>query len=69
MPFGQNTHSDAQLVSEKNGLRHLGYVITLEDSTKKSSLEVFDSMFDKIKAPFDGCLPYESLIAINTSRV
>ena len=56
-------------MSEKNGLREYGFVVTLEDGTRQSSLEVFDSSFKEIKVPADGCLPYESLVAIDQTRV
>lgn len=68
IPFGQSVRSQPLLVSEENGLRYQGYIVTL-DSGNRSSLEVFNSEFHRIKAPFDGCGPYESLIAIDDSRV
>ena len=39
------------------------------DSGKWSSLEVYDSIFRRIKAPFDGCGHYDTLVAIDDSRV
>ena len=65
LPYMKSLYKQAQLVSEDNGLREYGYVVTLEESSRKSSLEVFDTVFKEIKAPVDGCLPYESLIAID----
>ena len=34
IPFGQSLDSKAKLVSEMNGLRYLGYIVTLEDSSR-----------------------------------
>ena len=68
IPFGKAVEADAQLVSSDNGLRYQGYIVTL-DSGSWSSLEVFDSQFLYIVAPFDGCSPYDSLVAIDDSRV
>lgn len=55
-------------MSNENGLRNQGYIVTL-DSGNWSSLEVFDSRFLRVKAPFDSCSPYDSLVAIDDSRV
>ena len=69
VPYGYTVEKEARLVSSSNGLRNLGYIVTLDDSTRWSSLEVHNSFFRRIKAPFDGCDPYDSLIAIDDSRV
>ena len=68
IPFGHTSRTQARLVSESNGLRNQGYIVTL-DSDKWSSLEVYDSQFRQIKAPFDGCGTYESLVADDESQV
>ena len=42
--------------------------MTLEGASW-SSLEVSDSTFSEINAPFDGCAPYDSLIATDETKV
>ena len=50
-------------------MRHLGYIINLQNPSTWSSLEVYDTIVEGIKSPVDGCKPYESLLAIDQSRV
>jgi len=57
------------LVSSSNGLRNRGYLITLESGAKQSSLEVYNTVVKNVNAPMDGCAPYNSLTAINQSKV
>lgn len=69
VPFGQAVDDEAILVSNSNGLRNIGYIVTLEESDRPSSLEVFSSHFSSLFSPFDGCAPYDSLIADDETKV
>ena len=66
IPFGGSVHQASKLVNSENGLRNLGYIVTLDKGEEyASSLEIFSADFSRIKAPYDGCGPYESLVAID----
>ena len=45
IPYGESVKSEANLVSSLNGLRNLGYIVTLDDQTRSSSLAVYSSSF------------------------
>ena len=69
IPFNnQRVWKNVNLVSEDNGLRNLGYIVTLENSVDETSLTITESKMTRVKAPYDGCTPYDQLTASNQSK-
>jgi hypothetical protein len=64
IPFGYNLLSDANigsnLVSELNGLRFQGSVLTLEEFS--GEVIVQNSNFSENMAPYDGCIDTDYLM-------